>query len=57
MTLEFVDTPLSDVVEYLKDCCKIEIQIDNAGIAAAKKKDPQGRKVGPIRLSRSTCGG
>ncbi len=34
-TLEFVDTPLKDVVDYLKDYHHIEIQLD----AAAMKKD------------------
>ncbi len=30
--LEFVDTPLSDVVDYLKDFHEIEIQIDNKAL-------------------------
>ena len=33
--LEFVETPLKDVVDYLKDLCKVEIQIEGRGLEAA----------------------
>jgi hypothetical protein len=33
--LEFVDQPLSDVVEYLKERHHIEIVLDNKGLADA----------------------
>ena len=34
-SIEFVETPLKDVVEYLKDVHKIEIQLDSAGLKDA----------------------
>jgi hypothetical protein len=34
-TIEFVETPLSDVVEYLKDLHKIEIQLDTRALEDA----------------------
>ena len=45
--LEFVDTPLSDVVEYLKDFHKIEIQFDRKACAT--------RGSSATRRSRSIC--
>lgn len=32
IVLEFIDTPLSDVIDFLKDHCKIEIQLDNRAL-------------------------
>ena len=34
-SLEFVETPLKDVIDYLKDVHKIEIQLDRAGLKDA----------------------
>jgi hypothetical protein len=37
--IEFVETPLKDVVEYLKDTHKVEIQLDVAGLKEAGVED------------------
>ncbi len=34
--LEFVETPLKDVVDYIKDLHKIEVQLDQRAMASAK---------------------
>jgi RND family efflux transporter MFP subunit len=33
--IEFVETPLKDIVEYLQECCHVQIQIDDRSLKAA----------------------
>ncbi len=32
ITLDFTDTPLEEVLDYLRDCCRIEIVLDSRGL-------------------------
>jgi hypothetical protein len=35
ITLDFTDTPLQEVLDYLRDCCRIEIVLDTRALAEA----------------------
>ena len=51
-TIEFVETPLKDVVDYLKDVHKIEIQLDQAGLkdAGVDENTPVTKNIKGISL-------
>jgi len=52
-TIEFVETPLKDVIDYLKDIHKIEIQLDAAGLKEAGVEDstPISKSIKGISLA------
>ena len=51
-TLEFVGTPLSDVADYLKDLCGVEVQLDTVALQqlGLESDAPVFRKVSGIQL-------
>ncbi|MGO9112534.1 MAG: hypothetical protein ACLP9L_25165 [Thermoguttaceae bacterium] len=50
-TIEFVETPLKDVFDYLKDYHHIEIQLDDSALPAEKQSSPMTMNLSGVSLA------